>query len=81
MILVDVFVPSVDKIYDFLLNENIKIELVIEEIAEMVGQKERCTIVGNISELQLCDKRQRVLDRENTLKGNGIATGERLILV
>ena len=40
MILTDVYVPSVDKIYDFQLNEKVPVSTVIEEITEMISQKE-----------------------------------------
>ena len=82
MILVDIYVPSIDKCYDFQLNEEAKIETVIEEISEMVGQKERSSVVGDVSKLTLCDKRKRlILDGKATLASSGIVTGDSLILV
>ena len=44
MILVDVYVPSVDKTYDFQLSEKSKISIIIEEITEMVERKEHSKI-------------------------------------
>lgn len=82
MVLVDVFVPSVDKEYDFQLSETAEISMVIEEISEMIGQKERTEIVGDVNRLQLCDQeRQCLLDRNRTLAQCGVVTGSRLILV
>lgn len=82
MVLVDVFVPSVDKTYDFQLNENIAISVVIEEIAEMVGQKEKSQIVGSLSKMELCSSKDRVaLHKEQTLPQSGVVTGDSLILV
>ncbi len=82
MVLVDIFVPSVDKEYDFQLSETAEISTVIEEISEMIGQKERTEIVGDINRLQLCHKeRQCILDRNRTLAQCGVVTGSRLILV
>lgn len=82
MILVDIFVPSIDRIYDFQLNENIVISTLIEEVCEMIEQKERVDIVGDSSELQLCDKdRQLCLIKTKTLADYGIKTGQSLILV
>ncbi len=82
MILVDIFVPSVDKEYDFQLSESAEISMVIEEISEMIGQKERTEIVGDVSKLQLCDKEhQCILDRNRTLAQCGVVTGSRLILI
>lgn len=82
MILVDIFVPSVDKTYDFQLNDSIPIKLVIEEIVEMVGQKEQSEIVGDIAELQLCDRKGQIpLDAGRSLSMCGIHTGDSLILI
>ena len=44
MILVDVMVPCLDKIYDFWLDENTEIRLVIEELTEVIGQKEKAPL-------------------------------------
>ena len=82
MILVDVFVPSVDKTYDFQINENAPIYTVLEEISEMIGQKERSGVVGDVNKLQLCDRESRsVLDKNRTLADYEISTGKSLILV
>lgn len=82
MILVDIYVPSLDRNYDFQLNENAGVGTIIEEISEMVGQKERSRIVGDVEKLTLCDKRQKyVLDKEKTLAECGISTGSSLILI
>ena len=41
MIIVDINVFILDKLYDFELNEDAKVREVIEEIVHMVEQKER----------------------------------------
>ena len=82
MILVDIFVPGIDKNYDFQLNETIIISAVIEEIGEMISQKEQLDIMGDIDDLQLCDRKKQVwLPKNKTLAECGIMTGESLILV
>lgn len=82
MILVDVFVPSLNNNYEFQLDENVRIELVIEEITEMICQKEHCSITGNKNELFLCRcQGESVLSRNSTLAQNQITDGGRLILV
>ena len=40
MILVDVHVPSVESTYDFQLDEDVRIDLLIEEIGEMICRRE-----------------------------------------
>ena len=82
MILTDVYVPSVDKTYDFNLNEQVRVQVIIEEIVEMIGQKEHAALQGKIEDILLCDKGgQCVLDRNKTLEDNGIHNGCSLILV
>lgn len=82
MILVDISVPSVGNLYDFQLDENEKIYTIIEEIAELIGQKEHCQIVGDIRMLMLCTKEShRILSGNSTLTESGIRTGNSLILV
>lgn len=82
MIMVDIKVPGVEQTYDFSLDENAPIMLVMEEIVEMIGQKEHCVIAGNREELLLCSYGSRtVLDKRATLRECGIVTGSRLLLV
>ena len=82
MILVDVVVPGTEQIYDFSLDENAPIAMVIEEIAEMIKLKEHCAIRGNQEDLLLCRyEGQIVLDKTETLRTCGIVTGSRLLLV
>lgn len=82
MIVVDLFVPSVYKNYNFQLDENVSINLIIEEIVEMICQKENSGIMGNVNNLLLCDKQtERVLDKNKTLSECRIVTGSNLMLV
>ena len=82
MLMVDIYVPAVDKEYDFTLNADIKIRTIIEEIAEMIAQKEQAAIVGDVECFMLCDgDRNRVLPTNMTLGEFGIKTGSRMILV
>ncbi|MCM1539161.1 MAG: glutamyl-tRNA amidotransferase [bacterium] len=82
MIVVDVAVPAIEQVYDFALDENTEISLVIEEIAGMISQKEHCVLCGNGEELLLCTYGAKaVLDRHITLKESGIVSGSRLLLV
>ena len=39
MILVDIYIPSVDKNYDFQVNENVSVENLTMEISEMIGNE------------------------------------------
>ena len=82
MILVDIAVPSVDRSYDFNLDENAPITMVLEEVIGMICQKEQCKLIGDKAELLLCKyEGQIILNKEKTLKECGIKNGNRLLLV
>lgn len=82
MILVDIYVPSLDRTYDFQLNERVAINTVIEEISDMIGQKEHSKINGKVSELLLCEyKTQSPLKKALSLEQSGIKNGDKLILI
>ena len=82
MILVDVFVPSMNNNYEFQLDENVKLDIVIEELTEIICQKEHCSLHGDRKKLCLCQYfGDSLLSRETTLAENGIEDGTRLILV
>lgn len=82
MILVDMNVPSVNNVYDFNLDENTTIDLLIEEVSELIEQKEQCHLIGDRKALMLCDmKTKQVLPVNYTLTECGIQTGDSLLLV
>ncbi|MCI8521623.1 MAG: glutamyl-tRNA amidotransferase [Lachnospiraceae bacterium] len=82
MILVDIYVPSIGNTYDFQLDEEVPVGNVIEEISEMIGQKEHCRIVGDMTKLMLCAQKDRqILHRDDTLAQCHIVTGDSLLLV
>lgn len=82
MVLVDIYVPAVGNVYDFQLEEGEKVGTVIEEIGELIGQKEHCRMIGNIDRLMLCcQKENMILPKNRTLSEVGIRNGDSLILV
>lgn len=82
MILVDIYVPGVNRTYDFSLDENAGISLLLEEISGMICQKEQCTLDGSVKELLLISQsRKKILSPELTLASYGIVQGDRLMLV
>ena len=82
MIYVDVFVPSVDKTYNFALNERVEIKSIISEITEMIEQKERITLVGDINDIFIYNRYDgTILPKENTLSECSVKNGFKLILV
>lgn len=82
MILVDIYVPSVDKVYNFSLDENVPIQTILEEITEMVAQKEKTCLFGDFTNMVLCSKEtERILPGNSTLLECNIVTGSLLLLV
>lgn len=82
MIMVDVYVPAYEKTYDMGVDENLSIDLILEEMANVVCQKEMGRLKGKADELCLCSYReQKILSPERTLRDYGIETGSRLLLL
>lgn len=82
MILVDIYVPAMDETYDFHVDENTEIGIIIEEAAEMICQKEQCPLKGDVEELTLWKQETRQkLNRCDTFCEAGVTAGERLFLV
>lgn len=82
MILVDIYVPVLDKTYDFRLDENARIEDVTEEIAEVICQYEHCELKGDAADLILCQTtRHCILAMDSTLSQSGVGTGDCLSLL
>ena len=56
MILVDIYVPSLDKSYDFQVDETVTTEKLIMEIAEMIGNEVKTAALLNGSETDFSKK-------------------------
>lgn len=82
MILVDVYIPSLDNTFDLMLDENITIDKLIIEISEMICKKVKSSIQGFSEELFLYrfDTEKR-LDNGRTLFSSGVTDGCKLMLV
>lgn len=82
MIVVNVTVPALEKVYNMNLEENALIGDVIAEIAGLVGQKEHLNFNGDLKEMVLGSKDLgKVFSRDRTLADYGVLTGAELILV
>lgn len=80
--MVDIYAPGANQTYDFNLDENVKIELLVEEISGMICQKEHCSLSGSTKELLLVSQNQkRILNSDLTLSHYKIVQGDRLLLV
>lgn len=82
MILVDVYIPSVDQTYDFMLDENTDVTKVILEILEMVAKKVQNGVPTQAEEFSLYHmSKKSVLKRGRTLAASGVRDGSKLLLV
>ena len=82
MIIVDIEVPSMERKYQFSVEEQVPVETLIAELAEMISQKEQCVLQGNVSEMCLCSgENRRILSYRETLAEQGIKNADRLLLV
>lgn len=81
MILVDIHVLSINKQYDFKLDENAYIADILEEVGEMMISGDDDSKTG-IENLLLCDyESRRILPLQQSLKQCGIGNGCRLVLL
>ncbi len=82
MILVDIYVPSLGRDYNFSLDERAIISNLLEEISEMIVQKEKCESVLEGEKFMLCSlDGKEILKADQTLEAYGIENGSRLLFV
>lgn len=82
MIIVNVHVPALEMVYNFSLEETAKIGDLMEEMVELIAQKEHVPFHGNLEEMVLCSLESgEQCDKGQCLAGYGIAGGAELILV
>ena len=82
MINVDVYVPAMDRTYNFNLDEDSQISFLIDEISELICKKEHseldgdkdCFIMGSLDH-------QINFNSQYTLKSYSIKNGDTLIIV
>lgn len=82
MILVDMEVASLNRHYQFSLDENAPVTEVISEVRDIICQKEQCQLIGDPDTLSLCSKEQQnILRPDSSLSAQGIQNADRLLLV
>lgn len=82
MILVDIEVPVLEKVYDVQLDENTPIAYLMEDIVGMICQKEQLLPQGELSQMLLWHKaRRQLLEGNRTLWDYKIGNGQTLIIV
>lgn len=82
MILVDVYISSLDETFDFRIDETAKVVNVVQEISEMMCKKYKTELNQDAQEFFLCSTEQNIILKGNsTLQDNGITNGCRLFIV
>lgn len=82
MILVDIYIPALDKTYDFHVDENVPVGNLIMEIAEMIGNETKSGNRLSVDKFLLCSMDQeRIFRKKSSLRSYGIRNGSRLMLV
>lgn len=82
MILVDINVPSVDKTWDFMIDEDVAVSSLIPELVRMAAKKtgsDSDTDPQGFGLYSATDERE--LEGDHTLAENGVRDGHRLILI
>ena len=82
MVLVDVYIPSVDETYDFMLEETAETEKIMLEIYEMVAKRMNSSTAEGIENFLLYHMTTgKLLERGRTLAESGVKDGSKLMLV
>lgn len=81
MILVDIQSPVMDQVYEFELDEEAGTEEILKEIVLLIGQKEKVSLKEEEGMQLYALRRESLLDKERTLKEQGVEAGDRLFLI
>lgn len=82
MIIVNIRVPALEKVYNFSIDEKVRTADFIEEIVEIIKQKEGVRFHGDIESFALCSVENGVnISRDRSLGEYGIRGGDELVLV
>ena len=82
MIIVDISIQTLDKRYDFKLDETVTISKLIDDICEMITQKEKCLPTSRNDNIILCRSLTgEILPHNLDLRSCGVVSGESLTLI
>lgn len=80
MIMIDILVPPMDRIYDFEVDDNCDARTLIDEVKRLIEQRERVKFSVGDREM-FSYRRGCFVDMHIPLKSQGIVNGDRLILI
>lgn len=79
---VEIHVPAFSRIFEFELDEDMEIAVLIEEIAETICQYEHCTLDGSPAQMLLLHNgRKKALDVHQSLIQADVHNGDSLTLI
>lgn len=82
MIVVNVSVPALEKVYNFSVEEKARVGELVEELVELIIQKEGVPFGGELERMVLCSTDNKVLcDKSMCLNDYGVCGGAELVLV
>lgn len=82
MIVVDVNVEAMGKVYDFKLDENVSVAKLIDEMVELIARKEKCKTALNTEGLIFCKQSTgQILPHRATPADCGVVSGDTLMLI
>lgn len=82
MIVVEIIVPSVGGSYEFKLNEDVAVSLIIDEICSVICEREQYATSANMVDMMLFNVDTGIqLAKSLSLYENNIDNGSRLMLV
>lgn len=82
MIMVDIYMPAIDESYDFMIDENADLDVVILEVSEMIARKTKSELrPGEDGFVLYYYDRQMPLPTDRTLYESGVRDGDHLIMV
>ena len=82
MILVELYFKELNQEYDANLDETLPVGSLIENLVELIAQKEHMPLAKQPGMFLLCDsERKRILHPQTTLSENGICAGQKLMLL
>ena len=81
MIVVDVYVPALDRVYNFNLDEDSRISVLIEEISDLICRKERSSLDGEKDKFIMGSLDARInFNPDCSLREYSVKNGDKLIL-
>lgn len=82
MINVDIYIPALDEVKDFELDETVAVSQILNEMREILAKQEREELGQQTEGLLLCiPKEERILSPHLTIQMCGVKNGDRLMLV